>query len=142
MLIRSPLANTSGSAYIIFGNQNVSEIPSSLSSLNGKNGVGFITSANEGIGAYGQGNVDVNGDGLSDVVLGTTTGGKAYVVFGKEKGYSSGSVDVSQMKEIGDGFIVDVEASVPVPVAALDVSVCCVCVCVCAHAWLLSLRWT
>jgi hypothetical protein len=64
----------------------------------------------------------VNGDGLSDVILGTTTGGKAYVVFGKEKGYGSGTVDVTAMKVREDGFVVDVEASVPVPVAGLDVS--------------------
>ena len=65
----------------------------------------------------------MNGDGLSDVILGTSTGGMVYVLFGKEEGYGSGEVDVAQIAASKLGFAVDTGAAAEIPVAGMDVSV-------------------
>ena len=58
---------------------------------------------------------DVNGDGYNDIIIGAPFAdpngyysGSTYVVFGKESGFS-GTIDLSDIVRIGDGFRIDGE---------------------------------
>ncbi|MEM6297074.1 MAG: choice-of-anchor D domain-containing protein, partial [Bacteroidota bacterium] len=76
--------NNAGQAYIIFGGSTVGSTGTfNLSTLNGTNGTTINgASANDWIG-HTLGNAgDFNNDGREDVFIGTTTGAKAYLIYG------------------------------------------------------------
>ncbi|CAM9538657.1 unnamed protein product, partial [Laminaria digitata] len=93
ILVGSPAAGTlsQGYAYLMFGG---AELPASFdlkSGLNGTDGVVFKGAFTDRAGYAVSGGFDVNGDGLSDFVIGAPEGGtvgtfdgEAYVIFGQE----------------------------------------------------------
>jgi hypothetical protein len=88
----APFANSAaGASYVIFGSRE--EFPSSfnLTSLNGNNGFTSVA-PDSSSGIYSVSNTagDINGDGLSDLVLGGIgTNGAGYVIFGSRGGFPS-----------------------------------------------------
>jgi hypothetical protein len=81
-------AATAGAAYVVFGTTagfSASFAPSSLDGTNGFTIEGMT--AGEAVG-HSLGSADVNGDGFSDVIVGTSNSG-AYVVFGKASGFTA-----------------------------------------------------
>jgi FG-GAP repeat len=98
-----------GAVYVIFG----SDAPPAsidITTLNGSNGFRISSGsaiANTNLGSFVRGVGDVNGDGVDDLLLGTTLGlsgtGAAYVVFGKPNTQSfAASVDADNLA--GAGF--------------------------------------
>ena len=93
MIVGSPAADTGkGRSYVVFGKTNTAGI--TLSSIDSGISGGFVIrgeSANDFSGYSVSGAGDVNGDGLSDLIVGAygvnnstqNEAGKAYVVFGK-----------------------------------------------------------
>ena len=91
LIVGAPEAGDSGAAYIVFGKASGFSADLELSSLDGTNGVkitgesGFVA-AGTSVASAG----DVNGDGLSDVIIGSpfaysngVSVGRGYVVFGR-----------------------------------------------------------
>jgi hypothetical protein len=93
-----------GAAYLVFGSSDSFASELTMNSLNGKNGVTipgeFATDHRAGTSVSGAG--DINGDGISDFIIGaprnssSTSGdrGTAYVVFGNSDGFSA-SINLS-----------------------------------------------
>jgi hypothetical protein len=84
-------------SFVLFGNTSYAGGGSvDISALNGTNGI-KLTGVSSGINSMALG--DLNGDGLADIVVGSTAAGsgagKLWVVWGKENGFSSGSIDLS-----------------------------------------------
>ncbi len=86
-----PNGNRSGVAYVVYGKSTPFAATLDLTTLNGTNGYRFEGAATldrTGFSVSGLG--DVNGDGLADVIIGSTTGddgvtidtGRSYVIFG------------------------------------------------------------
>jgi VCBS repeat-containing protein len=105
-----------GHAYLIFGN---SGLPSSidLGALNGTNGVRFDgIDAGDNAGSWLSGIGDLNGDGLSDIIIsasaadadGKSDAGESYVIFGRTDGFGA-SFDLSAL-DGSNGFRLDGEA--------------------------------
>lgn len=90
-----------GASYIVFGKQSGFAATIDLGKLDGKNGF-KLTGANpldlNGTSVSSAG--DVNGDGLSDFLVGAKgasgNGGATYLVFGKETGFAS-TLDLSKL---------------------------------------------
>jgi len=91
----SPAGNSSGSAYVVFGSETVSSAAVSLGDLDGSNGFqinGKVEFDRVGGGVGGGG--DINGDGISDVVIGAIASsaggtGAAHVIFGRADGFDA-----------------------------------------------------
>ena len=97
----------SGAAYVVFGSASGFAADVQLSSLSGSNG--FRITGLDPIGGLGASvtSGDINGDGFSDIVLGSpgqlyAYDQAAYVVFGRGAGFAP-SLDVSGLTG-GDGF--------------------------------------
>ena len=102
--------NNNGQIYVIFGKNESFGANFNLSSLNGNNG--FILNGSNG--EYAGTSVDsgdVNGDGFSDLIVGTSFAGetKAYVVFGQAGGFAT-TVELSELDE-NNGFRIEGESS-------------------------------
>ncbi|MGY0195696.1 tandem-95 repeat protein [Leptothrix sp. BB-4] len=103
---------STGKSYVVFGTSIQS--PIKLADIAAGTG-GFAITAPNSYG-YSGGSVssagDVNGDGLSDLIIGQygygDGNGRSYVVFGKVDG---GSVDLSKVDEEKTGFAIDSQVS-------------------------------
>ena len=81
----------SGSTYVLFGRSSGFVSAINLSSLNGPTGFrldGVMQSDRAGAAVSGAG--DVNGDGLSDLLIGADGSDSGYVIFGRSAGFPSG----------------------------------------------------
>ncbi len=80
-----------GAAYVIFGNDSSFAASLNAFNLDGSNGFAFYGNANSQAGFSVSSAGDVNGDSVSDLIVGapldsangTSNGGSAYVIFGK-----------------------------------------------------------
>lgn len=129
VMIGAPRARTgsdrlgSGEAYVVFGksNANGSTGLPALFDLNRFDGTnGFIISAGDETSDLGfsiSGAGDINGDGISDLLVGTLRGNKAYAVFGRsgdfpaevvvtELDVSAGVTFISSDEDLSDGLTV------------------------------------
>ena len=102
--------NTNGQVYVIFGNNEGFGANFNLSSLDGNNG--FILNGSNG--EYAGTSVDsgdINGDGKSDLIVGTSFAieTKAYVVFGKADGFAT-TRELSELDD-RDGFRIEGESN-------------------------------
>jgi hypothetical protein len=96
--------NSSGSAYVVFGSATQTASSLSLSTLTGANGFRIDgLNAYDGVGVSVSMAGDVNGDGLSDVIVGAfgvdgseSDAGAAFVVFGRKAGFPP-VLDVTQL---------------------------------------------
>jgi len=106
-----------GNAYLIFGGN--SGFPSSidLATLNGIDGVRFDgIEAGDNAGSWLSGIGDLNGDGLSDIIIsasaadadGKSDAGESYVIFGRTDGFGA-NFDLSAL-DGSNGFRLDGEA--------------------------------
>ena len=84
--------NPLGASYVIFGNQNGFPASFDLNTLNGVNGFtvpGVAAGGELGVSVSTAG--DINGDGISDLVLGASRAnsywGASYVIFGSRSGF-------------------------------------------------------
>lgn len=90
-------------AFVLFGNRNFAAGGSvDINGLNGLNGVKIV-----GAGITGMAMGDLNGDGFSDIAVGSATSngdnGRLWVIWGREGGFGSGTIDLSQSG--GSNFI-------------------------------------
>ena len=102
-----------GESYIVFGNQAGFSTTLELSALNGTNGFvinGIDRFDRSGSSVSGAG--DVNGDGLSDLIIGGSSAGESYVVFGQSSGFSS-SLNLSAL-DGSNGFSISGRSAVSV----------------------------
>ncbi len=88
-----------GAAYVIFGGPSLSNGLSGVA-LDGTNGFRLSNGGRNTGGTVISG--DVNGDGLTDLIIGADTGGRTNVVFG-HTGPWAASLDLAQLNG-GDGF--------------------------------------
>lgn len=89
--------NNSGQVYVIFGKNGGFSPSFNLASLNGNNG--FILNGSNGESAgKSLSSGDINGDGFSDLLIGTSFAQekKAYVLFGKAGGFTQ-NIELSQL---------------------------------------------
>lgn len=95
LVLGAPYVNSAeGASYIVFGHRGVFASSFDLNSLNGTNG--FIVrglASDDNLGASVSIAGDLNGDGLSDLVIGVPNEnglkGAGYVIFGSRSGFSS-----------------------------------------------------
>ena len=95
LILGAPFANSyNGTAYVIFGSRGGFVSPFNLSNLNGSNG--FMVpgiSSNGELGSSVSTAGDINGDNITDLVLGApvanSNNGTAYVIFGSRGGFTS-----------------------------------------------------
>ncbi len=104
-----PNGSSSGTSYIIFGNNSPFAHPFELSSLDGTNG--FVANGKrDSQRAFSGWSVnragDVNGDGIDDLIIGAQGfQGSSYVVFGDENPFSS-PFELSSL-DGSDGFVIN-----------------------------------
>ena len=75
-------AGYAGIAYVVYGKLSGWNSPFLLSNLNGANGFELDGLTGDGVGASVSNEGDVNGDGVSDIIIGASGSRKVYVVFG------------------------------------------------------------
>ncbi len=106
-----------GKSYVIFGKRSAWSSPIELSSLNGMNGFILNGEARADRSGTVSNAGDINGDGISDIVIGASNAspssdrgeaGKSYVIFGKRSGWSS-PFELSSLNGV-NGFILNGEA--------------------------------
>lgn len=99
-----PNGTSSGKSYVVFGKADSASV--NLSDLASGIG-GFVINgeaANDRSGSSVSGVGDVNGDGLDDLIIGTSSAKKSYVVFGKADGTA---VSLSDVAAGTNGFVID-----------------------------------
>ena len=87
--------STPGMAYVVYGKASGFDASIDLSTLNGTDGFRLEGPANEGVG-LSVSSADINGDGFSDLLIGSATAspslpgsGAAYIVFGQSGSFAS-----------------------------------------------------
>lgn len=105
----SPNGNfQAGESYVVFGSATGFPAGIDLAALDGTDGfrlVGVAAADNSGWSVAGAG--DVNGDGVDDVIVGTSQysgAGASYVVFGSDTGFAA-SLDLAAL-DGGNGFLI------------------------------------
>jgi hypothetical protein len=106
-------AGVKGAAYVVFGQASGFAASIDLGTLNGTNGFKLVGAADyDGFGTSVASAGDVNGDGFSDIIVGSPsfagsggTAGASYVVFGSASGFSA-TLDVSTLNG-ANGFRID-----------------------------------
>ncbi|NET59439.1 MAG: hypothetical protein F6K47_25840 [Symploca sp. SIO2E6] len=96
--------NYSGSTYVVFGSTEGFDSTFDLSSLDGSNGFRLNgQSEYDQSGSFVSSAGDINGDGIDDLIIGTSDGeslgnysGSSYVVFGSTDGFNS-NIDLSSL---------------------------------------------
>ena len=97
--------SSAGAAYVVFGSRYGFESTFNLTNFNGSNGFimpGIIINGGLGYSVSTAG--DINGDGISDLVLGAIGVSASYVIFGSRSGFSA-SFNLANLNGI-NGFIV------------------------------------
>jgi len=97
LLIGARRANSTGNAYVVFGNSAGFDSTLELSGLNGNNGFVLKGVAAFDLTGYSVSDVgDINGDGIGDLIVGAfrastpeDNSGASYVVFGNSTGFGS-----------------------------------------------------
>ena len=88
--------DTAGAAYVVYGSEEGLGAEVDLSTLDGENGFRISgANADDWTGTAVSGDIDVNGDGIADMVVsafraspdGKSNAGSSYVVFGSEDGF-------------------------------------------------------
>ena len=114
IIVTAPLADpngmSSGASWVIFGRSTPFGATLALSSLNGANGFQL---SGEGAGDFAGFDAslieDINGDGLSDIVIGAAGAGEAYVVFGSTAPFAA-TLELSSLNGANGFRIVGVAA--------------------------------
>ena len=107
-----------GSTYVVFGKESDFNGAIDLSELDGSDGFRIDGEGGFRGSGYSVSASDINGDGYNDIIIGApgsggSRGGAAYVVFGKESGFS-GTVDLSNIVRSGSGGVrIDGESADP-----------------------------
>ena len=108
LIVGAPADGFGQESYVVFGSNGGFEASLSLSNLDGSSG---FTLQGAGISASGAG--DVNGDGIDDLIIGTSAAdvlaGASYVVFGSDSSFSA-SLDLSTL-DGSNGFVLNGIAS-------------------------------
>ncbi|MBX9258858.1 FG-GAP repeat protein, partial [Desmonostoc muscorum CCALA 125] len=105
----SGAASGAGQSYVVFGSSNGFSPTLDLSNLNGSNGFAINGSGTDSSGNSVSSAGDVNGDEISDLIIGAPGNGKSYVVFGNSSGFSA-SFDLSSLNG-SNGFVVNGSAT-------------------------------
>ncbi|MBS7791700.1 hypothetical protein KTR66_16975 [Roseococcus sp. SDR] len=92
-----------GAAYVVFGKSTGAQV--NLGAL-GADGYRITGQAGEGAGSSVSGLGDVSGDGRADLLVGTASGGHAYVVYGKT---GAAEVLLSDIASGTGGFLITPE---------------------------------
>ncbi len=95
--------NWAGASYVVFGSRTGFSPILELASLDGVNGFsipGVPASDRSGTSVASAG--DINGDGVSDLIIGTPRTGPNYVIFGRRTGFSS-TLELSSLNGV-NGF--------------------------------------
>jgi hypothetical protein len=82
------LGSFSSKAYVLFGHSNVSAFPPVDLAIFASGSAGFIVTGSGGLGSSVGGGIDVNRDGVDDIVLAAPTyssSGAAYVLYGRSQ---------------------------------------------------------
>ncbi|MGK7901280.1 MAG: beta strand repeat-containing protein [Hormoscilla sp.] len=103
----------SGSSYVVFGSDGGFSASINLDELNGSNGFAIAgISPGDRVGASVSGAGDINGDGISDLIIGApgthvcgTSSGLNYVLFGNDGGFAS-SINLDELNG-SNGFAID-----------------------------------
>ncbi len=94
-----------GAAYVVFGKSTTAPVDLNAVAA-GAGGYRITGSAGENAGSAITGLGDINGDGLSDILVGASGSGKAYVVFGKN---NTSEVLLSDVAAGNGGFVINPE---------------------------------
>ncbi|WP_265276064.1 beta strand repeat-containing protein [Nostoc sp. KVJ3] len=110
LIIGAPSAlSNAGQSYVVFGSTNGFSPNFDLSSLNGSNGFAISGNGTDSSGNSVSSAGDVNGDGISDLIIGAQGTGKSYVVFGSTSGFDA-SLDLSSLNG-SNGFAINGNAT-------------------------------
>ncbi|MEH2167033.1 MAG: Ig-like domain-containing protein [Nostoc sp.] len=95
-----------GQSYVVFGKSSGFEANLNLSTLNGSNGFALNGTDKYSRSGFSVSNAgDVNGDGFDDLIIGETTHGENYVVFGSNSGFGA-SLNLSSLNG-SNGFVIN-----------------------------------
>lgn len=111
ILIGAPQGNNNtGQSYVVFGSKNQWPTTISLADLNGSNGYAINgIHAGDFSGGSVSGAGDINGDGIDDILINSSTAniaGQSYVVFGSKAAWPSASFNLSNLNG-NNGFAIN-----------------------------------
>jgi len=98
--------NLAGETYVVFGQSEGFDASLNLFQLNGSNG--FVLNGideRDFSGGSVSGAGDINGDGIDDLIIGTSGAGETYIVFGQEEGVDA-TLDLSKL-DGSNGFVIN-----------------------------------
>jgi hypothetical protein len=104
--LASGLGADAGGAYVVFGKASGFSSTLSVASLNGSNGFAIASAASQSSAGQSVASADINGDGFSDLIVGSISSGvtTTYVVYGKASGFGA-SVDLASLNG-SNGFAI------------------------------------